>query len=63
MFEWRMPSDPLLDIALDHLTLARAGLVRAVLAGPPQQPALDLPYVAAAVSGLRNAGRSDHLPF
>ena len=30
-FEWRMESDPLLDIAQDHLTLARTGLYRAIL--------------------------------
>jgi tetratricopeptide (TPR) repeat protein len=31
MFEWRMPGDPLLDIALDHLTLGRAALYAAIL--------------------------------
>jgi hypothetical protein len=52
----------LLDIALDHLTLGRVGLVQALLAAPVPQPALDLPHVSDAVRGLRNAGRSDHLP-
>jgi hypothetical protein len=52
----------LMDIALDHLTLARVGLVRALLAGPVPQPALDLPHVAAAVNGIRNAGAMNHLP-
>jgi hypothetical protein len=52
----------LLDIALDHLTLARVGLVRALLASPVPQPALDLPHVTDAVRGLRNAGQMDHLP-
>jgi tetratricopeptide (TPR) repeat protein len=59
MVDYRMP---LLEIALDHLTLARAGLVRAILAHPLPQPALDLPHVAAAVTGFRNAGRMDYLP-
>jgi tetratricopeptide (TPR) repeat protein len=31
MFEWRVPGDSLLDIALDHLTLGRAALYAAVL--------------------------------
>jgi hypothetical protein len=51
----------LLDIALDHLTLARAGLVRAILTHPLPQPALDLPPVAAAVNGLRDAGAMEFL--
>ena len=58
MFDWRMPTDSLLDIALDHLTLARVGLVRAIL----PQPTLDLPHVAAAVNGLRNAVDMTYLP-
>ncbi len=52
----------LLDIALDHLTLARVGLIRAILAHPLPQPTLDFPQVAAAVNGLRNAGAMNHLP-
>jgi hypothetical protein len=52
----------LLDIALDHLTLARVGLFRTILANPLPQPALDLSHVAAAVNGLRAAGQIDDLP-
>nr|VFJ48700.1 MAG: hypothetical protein BECKFW1821B_GA0114236_100425 [Candidatus Kentron sp. FW] len=68
----------LLDIALNHLTLARAGLYRALLSGggscavPPKagdtQPLDTAPQTAvdthltAAVEGLREAGRSDYLP-
>ena len=52
----------LLGIALDHLTLARVGLVRVILADPLPKPALDLPHVAAAVNGLRDAGQLDYLP-
>jgi hypothetical protein len=52
----------LLDIALDHLTLARVGLIREILANPLPQPTLDLPHVAAAVNGLRAAGTTHELP-
>ena len=62
MFEWRVPGDSLLDIALAHLTLTRVGLLQAILANPLPQPTLDLPHVAAAVNGLRAAGLMDHLP-
>ncbi|MEM9605329.1 MAG: NACHT domain-containing protein [Pseudomonadota bacterium] len=62
MFEWRVPGDSLLDIALDHLTLARVGLIRAILATPLPQPTLDLTQVADAVGGLRAAGATNHLP-
>ena len=58
LFEWRVPGDSLLDIALDHLTLARVGLIRAILANPIPQPTLDLPHIATAVNGLRSAGQS-----
>lgn len=56
------PNAPLLTIALDHLTLARAGLIRAILANPLPQPTLDLSHVATAVNGLRAAGSMNHLP-
>jgi hypothetical protein len=62
MFEWQKPAVSLLTIALDHLTLARAALVRAILAHPAPQQSLDLPHLVAAVDGLRNAGRLDYLP-
>jgi tetratricopeptide (TPR) repeat protein len=52
----------LLDIALDHLTLARVGLIRAILANPLPQPTLDLPQVAASVNGLRESGIMVFLP-
>ena len=50
----------ILSIALDHLTLSRAALFAAILAGQPLascQASLKL-----AVDGLRRAGQSDHLP-
>jgi hypothetical protein len=52
----------LLTIALEHLTLARVGLYRAIYTHPQPQPTLDLPHVSAAVNGLRNAGQMDHFP-
>jgi hypothetical protein len=52
----------LLDIAPDHLTMARVGLFRAILSKPMPQPTLDMPHVAAAVNWLRNAGQLDYLP-
>jgi hypothetical protein len=52
----------LLSIAVEHLTLARVGVVQAILSHPLPQPALDLRQVAAAVNGLRNAGTTYHLP-
>ena len=62
LFEWQAAGDPLLDIALDHLTLARVGLFRAILVDPLPQPTLDLPHLTAAVDGLRAAGQMDDLP-
>lgn len=55
------PNAPLLTIALDHLTLARVGLIRAILTNPLPQPTLDLPHVATAVNGLRAAGHVQYL--
>ena len=62
MFQWRAPTDSLLAIALYHLMLARVGLTQAMLKHPLPQRALDLPHIAAAVNGLRNAGQMDELP-
>jgi tetratricopeptide (TPR) repeat protein len=52
----------LLSVAADHLTLARVGLLRTVLTYLLPLPMHDLPHVAAAVNGLRNAGAIHHLP-
>lgn len=61
MFEWRVPSDPLLDIALDHLTLARCALYTDLLLGSiPGDEAQR--RTEAAVTGLRKAGQQDELP-
>jgi tetratricopeptide (TPR) repeat protein len=60
-FEWRLPSDSLLDIALDHLSLGRAHLLQAW-----QEESRDYAQAAAhlerAVDGLRAAGQQDQLP-
>lgn len=60
MFEWRLPSDSILDIALDHLTLGRAALYAAVLAGSDLTAAQA--ELEQAVSGLRKAGTQHELP-
>ncbi len=60
MFEWRVPNDSLLDIALDHLTLGRAALYEAILTNGSQATSHE--SLDAAVSGLRRAGQQDDLP-
>lgn len=60
--EWSRQHEFLLDIALDHLTLARAGLIRAILTGPLPHPLLSIPNLSNALSGLRAAGQMDYLP-
>ncbi|HYH68852.1 MAG TPA: hypothetical protein VD866_29435 [Urbifossiella sp.] len=59
---WARQHLGLLDNALDHLTLARVGLARAILANPLPQPTLTLPHVADAVNGIRAAGQVHLLP-
>lgn len=65
MFEWRVPGDSLLDIALDHLTLAHTALFTALLT-PTEPGATDITQARreadTAVAGLRRAGTQDHLP-
>jgi tetratricopeptide (TPR) repeat protein len=51
----------LLDIALDHLTLARMGVISAILASPLPQPTLAPLHVAGAVNGLRAAVSMNHV--
>jgi hypothetical protein len=63
MFEWRVPSDSLLDIALDYLTLGRAALYAAILEGFDfRRLTSDLSHIDAAVTGLRRAGTTHHIP-
>jgi ATP/maltotriose-dependent transcriptional regulator MalT len=58
---WAEGFGSLLSIALNRLTLARVGLIRAILSAGLPQPALDLPELTAAVNGLRSAGQSEYL--
>jgi tetratricopeptide (TPR) repeat protein len=60
MFKWRVPGDPLLDIALDHLSLGRATLGLALASGSDLDDAVE--PLNAAVHGLRTAGREEYLP-
>ncbi|GAB6041524.1 TIR domain-containing protein [Endothiovibrio diazotrophicus] len=60
MIEWRLPTDSMLDIALDHLTLARCALYTARLQGRPPEAAAE--PTEEAVTGLRAAGDQDMLP-
>ncbi len=63
MFEWRAPSDSLLDIALAHLTLGRATLYRAILEESEIRiPQSAIECLTAAVDGLRRAGQQDYIP-
>jgi hypothetical protein len=69
--KWVTTQSCLLDIALDHLTLARAALYAAILEnaravppsteGPPQQQRAAT-HLQHAVDGLRRAGQVDELP-
>jgi tetratricopeptide (TPR) repeat protein len=70
-FAGRLADDPLLDIALDHLTLGRAhvGLWSLALGAGGAEEAEGVSHLAdagthldEAVAGLRAAGTSDHLP-
>ncbi len=61
LFTLRVPSDPLLDIALDHLSLGRAELL-ACGADQSGDLAAAERHLGRAVDGLRKAGRIDYLP-
>lgn len=61
MFEWHVPGDSLLDIALENLTLERVALYRSLL--EPQPPSsIDRVHLDAAIVGMRKAGTLDQLP-
>ncbi len=55
---WDAEEDWLLDIALDHLTLARCALQQAL----PAAQAEGVAEAEQAVAGLRQSGNSHHLP-
>lgn len=56
------PGAPILSIALDQLTLARVGLMRAILTNSIPQPTIVIVHFATAVNGLRAAGDMCSLP-
>ncbi len=60
LFEWRAPGDPIVDIALDHLSLGRAqlGLALTSRAGFTQAAK----QVNQALDGLRLGGQEQWLP-
>jgi tetratricopeptide (TPR) repeat protein len=60
-FVWRLPSDPLLDIALDHLSIGRAHLLQALQEGR-QDFAQAAEHLNPAVDGLRQSGNQDVVP-
>ena len=60
-FDWRLPSDSILDIALDHLSLGRAHLPHALQEGS-QDFTQAKEHLKKAVGGLRQAGAQDHIP-
>jgi tetratricopeptide (TPR) repeat protein len=60
-FDWRLPSDSLLDIALDHLSLGRAHLLLA-LQEDGQDFTHAIEHLNHAVDGLRQAGQQDYIP-
>ena len=69
-FEWRLPGDSLLGVALDHLSLGRAHLGLAQAAGDPASGDAASPdaeeaakHLDRAVDVLRQAGREDMTPF
>jgi tetratricopeptide (TPR) repeat protein len=60
-FEWREPGDSLLDIALEHLSLGRAGLLQ--VQREPNYPITNsLEFLNRAVDGLRESGNQDDIP-
>jgi hypothetical protein len=64
MFEWRVPSDSLLTIALDHLCLGRARLYQAILDGRTSRGIADARHeIEVAVAGLCAAGTAHNLPW
>ena len=60
-FDWRLPSDSIIGIALEHLSLGRAHLFKALQDGS-QDFTQAKEHLNQAVDGLRQAGRQDHLP-
>jgi tetratricopeptide (TPR) repeat protein/GTPase SAR1 family protein len=66
-FEWRLPSDSLLDISLDNLTAGRAWMMSALekkpIETPPRSEKMSraMTFLEEAVEGLRKAGAQEFL--
>jgi len=60
-FDWRLPSDSLLDIALDYLSLGRAHLLQTIKEGS-QDFTQAAEHLNHAVDGLRQAGTLHRVP-
>jgi len=60
LFEWRHPSDSLLNIAVDHLSFGRAYLLQTRQEGSNDYTQADT-HLNQAVEGLRRAGYQDYL--
>ncbi len=52
-----------LDVAFDHLTLARVGLFQAILTSSLPQPTHDLAHTSESINGLRASGHVFFLPL
>ncbi|HKS42484.1 MAG TPA: tetratricopeptide repeat protein, partial [Blastocatellia bacterium] len=61
VLKWRLPSDPLLDMALDNLLLGQAWLLEAQQAGRGDTTQA-AEFLQCAVDVLRQAGTAHHLP-
>lgn len=62
-FTWRVPSDPILDIALDYLSLGRSHLGLTQTAPPTLRDfRLAAEHLDRTVDGLRQAASEHHLP-
>jgi tetratricopeptide (TPR) repeat protein len=60
-FEWRQPSDSLLGIALENLSLGRA-LIQTFEVSETSKVSQTLTHLTRVVDGLRQAGTQDMLP-
>jgi len=60
-FDWRLPSDPILGIAFDHLSIGRAHLLHALQDGS-QDFTQAKELLNQAMDGLRQSEFQDHLP-
>jgi tetratricopeptide (TPR) repeat protein len=62
LLEWRLASDSLLSIALEHLILGRTALYASILESPHSHLETAISHINSAVDGLRRAGHQHELP-